>query len=102
MSQEFEDINRRVAGTSQTNPELWRPDATLGAPMIPPDEWSFSPYSRWTYSHVSESTRTARVWRGPGPTQPLPSRIREDIGDIEVPSSDGHRATIREYLGRDY
>ncbi|RWD74480.1 MAG: class C beta-lactamase-related serine hydrolase [Mesorhizobium sp.] len=102
MSQEFEDINRRVAGTSQTNPELWRPDATLGAPMIPPDEWSFWPYSKWTYSHVSESTRTARVWRGPGPVLPLPSRIRGDIGDIEVESSDGQRATIREYLERDY
>lgn len=75
MSQEFDDLNRRAASkSSQSNPELSQPDATLGAPMIPPDEWSFWPYSRWIYSYVSESTRTARVWRGPGPVLPLPSR----------------------------
>ncbi|TJX60840.1 MAG: hypothetical protein E5W21_12945 [Mesorhizobium sp.] len=102
MSPEPDYLSRRVAGkSSQPDPESWQIDPMLGAPMIPPDEWSFWPYSSWTFSHVSEYTRTARVWRGPGPVLLLPQRLR-DIGDIEIASRDGRRATIREYLERDY
>ncbi|MER8480858.1 serine hydrolase [Mesorhizobium sp. M1163] len=105
LSELAEAQSTPVAATAdkspQSDPESWQIDPTLGAPMIPADEWSFWPYSRWTFSHVSESTRTARVWRGPGPVLRLPQRLR-DIGDIEVASRDGRRATIREYLEKDY
>ncbi|PBB77797.1 6-aminohexanoate hydrolase [Mesorhizobium sp. WSM3879] len=102
MSQEADDLSRRSAcKPSQSGPQSWQLDPTLGAPMIPPDEWSFWPYSRWTFSRVSEYTRTAMVWRGPGPVLPLPRRFN-DIGDIEIASREGQRATIREYLEEDY
>ncbi|TIS33942.1 serine hydrolase [Mesorhizobium sp.] len=102
MSQEFDDLSRRVAGKSwQSGPESWELDPTLGAPMIPPDEWSFWPYSSWTFSHVSENTRTARVWRGPGPVLPLPHRLR-DISGIEFACSDGRRVTVQEFLEKDF
>ncbi|RWJ03990.1 MAG: class C beta-lactamase-related serine hydrolase [Mesorhizobium sp.] len=102
MSQEVEDLSgRAVRKSSQSGPESWQMDPTLGAPMIPPDEWSFWPYSSWTFSHVSECTRTAGVWRGAGPVLPLAQRPR-DIGDIEITSRDGRRATIHDYLDSDY
>lgn len=69
--------------------------------MIQANEWSLWPYSRWTFSNVSEHTRTARVWRGPGPVLTMPRRLR-DIGGIEIAFRDGRRATVSEFLERDY
>ncbi|SIT56096.1 hypothetical protein BQ8794_240303 [Mesorhizobium prunaredense] len=102
MSREFDGLGSRVAGKSlQSDPQSWQLDPRLGAPMIPADEWSYWPYSSWAFSHASEYTRTAKVWRGPGPVLPLPYRLRE-IGHIEIASRDGRRATIHEYLESDY
>lgn len=102
MPQKLDDLSRRVAGKPlQSGIESWQVDPELGAHMIPPDEWSFWPYSRWTFSHVSEYTRTARVWRGTGPILPLPRRLR-DIGGIECAFSDGQRVTVAEFLEKDY
>ena len=35
--------------------------------------WIDPPYNRWAFRHVRELTRTARIGRGDGPVQPLPS-----------------------------
>ena len=91
-----------VAGKSPPfDPDTWQLDPTPGAPMIPADWWSVWPYSKWTFSHVSESARTATVWRGPGPALRLPQRLR-DIAGLEIAFGGGRRATLREFLEKDY
>ena len=91
-----------VAGKAPpSDPDSWQLDPTLGAPVIPADWWSVWPYSKWTFSHVSESTRTATVWRGPGPVLPLPQRLRNMAG-LEIAFGGGRRATLREFLEKDY
>ncbi|MER9534168.1 beta-lactamase family protein [Mesorhizobium sp. M0309] len=77
-------------------PDPMRP----GAFVIPQSHWAMSPHSRWTYSHVRELTRTASIWRGPGPVLPLPQRLT-DIDRIEFATSSDGRSTIRGFLDRD-
>lgn len=90
-----------ASNSSQSDPQSWQLDPTPGAPIIPAKEWSLWPHSRWTFSHVSEHTRTATVWRGRGPVLPLPQRPR-DIGGIEIAFTGDRRATVREFLEQDH
>jgi CubicO group peptidase (beta-lactamase class C family) len=43
--------------------------------------WIDPPQNRWAFRHVRELTRTARIWRGPGPARHVDTDWR-DLGEL--------------------
>ncbi|WP_379071032.1 serine hydrolase domain-containing protein [Mesorhizobium sp. UC22_110] len=78
----------------------WRDPGMPGSSIIPRTDWDYPPYHRWTFQHVREMTATARIWRGQGPTLPLPTRTVE-IDHIEFDVA-GRRRTIRDFLDNSF
>jgi CubicO group peptidase (beta-lactamase class C family) len=92
-------LSNREQMTVQELPRFRDPLA-LDAPIIPRDKWMFAPFNHWTFRHVREMTPTARVWRGPGPVLPLPTRLRQIDGltfDL-----DGRQRRVCDFLAESF
>lgn len=72
-------------------------DPTMpGAPIIPREDWDRAPWNRWTFQHVRDMVPTTQVWRGEGPTSPLPVELQDiDAVGFEL---DGKRDTVAGFL----
>ncbi|MGO4833603.1 6-aminohexanoate hydrolase, partial [Rhizobiaceae sp. 2RAB30] len=78
----------------------YRDPAIAGGPLIPRAEWDRAPWNRWTFQHVREMLPTAQVWRGAGPSSPLPVALRDVNGvGFEI---DGRYETIGSFLRTNY
>jgi CubicO group peptidase (beta-lactamase class C family) len=74
--------------------------AIAGKSAVPHEDWDRAPWNRWTFQHVREMTPTAQVWRGRGPTSPLPVALQDiDAVSFEV---DGKRDTVGDFLNSSF
>lgn len=78
----------------------YRDPAIPGGPVIPRAEWDRAPWNRWTFQHVREMLPTAQVWRGAGPSSPLPVALR-DVNEVGF-EIDGRYETIGSFLRTNY
>jgi Beta-lactamase class C and other penicillin binding proteins len=74
----------------------FRNPAEPGVVSIPRADWDRAPYNRWTFLNIRDMVPTTRVWRGAGPSSPLPE-AHEPIEDLDF-THDGRRWTVRECL----
>lgn len=78
----------------------FRDPAAPGKPVIPRQDWDRAPWNRWTFQNVRDMVPTTRVWRGEGPTSPLPTNL-QDIDAIAF-DADGIPGTIGTFLEEGY
>lgn len=59
------------------------------------------PQSRWSHSNFRQFVPTRAVWRGEGPTSPLP-RTESDLASVPVTTMDGRRTTFQRAIEDTY
>jgi CubicO group peptidase (beta-lactamase class C family) len=81
-----------------------RPPIMRGSPpelRVPIADWDRPPWNRWAFQHVREILPTAEVWRGHGPSSPLP-QLPQDLGGIDFERLGGKRITVETFLDDSY
>lgn len=69
--------------------------------VVPIDDWDRPPWNRWAFQHIREILPTAEVWRGVGPSRPLPT-ARQDLDDLPVTSVGAVPTTLKQLLDETY
>jgi len=80
------------------------PPIMAGSPpgmIVPKLDWDRPPWNRWAFQHIRELLPTVDVWRGPGPSRPLP-RAERDLDDVPVEDSEGRPTTLSGLLDETY
>src|SRR5690349_9248843 len=73
-----------------------RPPIMAGSPpqlTVPKLDWDRPPWNRWAFQNVRDLVPTTEVWRGSGPTKPLP-RADRDLDALPVASSIAGTTTL--------
>ena len=74
---------------------------TPPAMIVPKLDWDRPPWNRWAFQHIREILPTVEVWRGSGPSRPLP-RAERDLDDLPVEDSAGRPVTLAGLLDETY
>ncbi len=63
------------------------------------ENWRQPPFNRWAFQHVSELVPSAPIWRGAGPTLPLP-RATQNLAAIPFRDHNGAQSSFGAFLDR--
>ena len=79
---------------------LFRDPREPGKPLIPRQTWDMPPFNRWSFQHMRDLFPTTPVWRGRGPSMPLPE-ARRDLRALSFDSINGTE-TLNDFLGNSF